>query len=303
MYSNSDAFNLYYHASLASVEFPLSYCGSLPSPDCTPNPLLYKFSWSSRGLLLALLNPLRFLSHAQPTSIPEGGTQLMQSAAPIKVGVFGFAGYANRDSLPFAELYDIPEAEDVLRGTLRWGGVCVFVGVLAEVGAKIVGAKEASESAILAAIASLLPDDRNTRNQVVSGLRWMATLLDTLRARLEEARRYEQGEQDMIVFQHRFGVQWKDGGEETLTSTLITYGNPLPGGYTAMALTVGLPCGIAMQLVLDGEIKTKGVCTPYFGRRADGSKYADSSKEARDMCELLRVKLEEEGVGCVEGKR
>ncbi|KAF8523485.1 saccharopine dehydrogenase [Hysterangium stoloniferum] len=241
-------------------------------------------------------------------------------------------GYANRNSVPFAELYDIPEAEEVLRGMLRWGGFCVFVGVLvgmgrldqepkgwvkegmtwAEVGAKIVGAKEASESAILAAIASLLPGDKNTRDQVVSGLRWIgllgaekatdrATLLDTLCARLEELMRYEQGEQDMIVLQHRFGVQWKDGGEETLTSTLITYGNPLPGGYTAMALTVGLPCGIATQLVLDGEIKTKGTClTPYFGRRADGSKYAGSSKEAREMCELLRVKLEDEGVGCVE---
>ncbi|KAF8525564.1 hypothetical protein BU17DRAFT_83833 [Hysterangium stoloniferum] len=92
----------------------LSYCGGLPSPDCTPNTLLYKFSWSSRGVLLAC-----FPSHAQPTLIPGGGTQLMQSAAPIKVGVFGFEGYANRDSVPFAELYNIPEAEEVLRGTLR----------------------------------------------------------------------------------------------------------------------------------------------------------------------------------------
>ncbi|KAF8530378.1 hypothetical protein BU17DRAFT_7695, partial [Hysterangium stoloniferum] len=101
--------------------------------DCTPNRLLYKFSWFSHGVLLALLNharcstpraaqphallnPACFLSHAQPTSIPGARTQLMQSAAPIKVGVFGFEGYANRDSVPFAELYDIPEAEEVLRG-------------------------------------------------------------------------------------------------------------------------------------------------------------------------------------------
>ncbi|KAF8530376.1 hypothetical protein BU17DRAFT_79105 [Hysterangium stoloniferum] len=70
-----------------------------------------------------------------------------------------------------------------------------------------------------------------------------------------------------------------------------------------MALTVGLPCGIATQLVLDGEIKTKvRGCTSYFGRRADGSMYAGSSKEAMDMCELLRMKLAEEGVGYVKGK-
>jgi saccharopine dehydrogenase-like NADP-dependent oxidoreductase len=90
----------------------------------------------------------------------------MQSAKPIKIGVFDFEGYANRDSVPFATSYAIPEEEEVLRGTLRWGGFCVFVGVLvgmgwldqerkewlqgatmtwAELSARISGAKEASE--------------------------------------------------------------------------------------------------------------------------------------------------------------
>ncbi|KAF8530362.1 hypothetical protein BU17DRAFT_60104 [Hysterangium stoloniferum] len=132
-------------------------------------------------------------------------------------------------------------------------------------------------SAILAAIISLPPGDKNTRDQVVSGLRWIG-LLGAEKATARAG----------IFLLHRFGVQWKDDGEETLTSTLITY--------------VGLPCGIATQLVLDGENKTKGVSTPYFGRRADGSKYVGSRKEAREMCELLRVKPEEEGVGCVKGK-
>ncbi|KAF8530372.1 hypothetical protein BU17DRAFT_60112 [Hysterangium stoloniferum] len=137
--------------------------------------------------------PGRFLNHAQPTVIPGGGIQLMQSAAPIQVRVRG--------------LYDIPEAEEVLRGTLWWGGWLVE-------GGDDVGGGRAS----LAAIASLLPGDKITRDQVVSCLRWIgflgaekatvwAPLLDTLCARLEELMRYEQGEQDMIVLQHRFGVQ------------------------------------------------------------------------------------------------
>merc|ERR1712071_233087 len=29
----------------------LSYCGGLPAPECSDNPLGYKFSWSSRGVL------------------------------------------------------------------------------------------------------------------------------------------------------------------------------------------------------------------------------------------------------------
>ncbi|KAF8517537.1 hypothetical protein BU17DRAFT_91663 [Hysterangium stoloniferum] len=64
------------------------------------------------------------------------------------------------------------EAEEVLRGTLRWGRFCVILvcwwawgwvkeGMTwAEVSAKIIGAKEASESAILAVIAFLLPQQQ-----------------------------------------------------------------------------------------------------------------------------------------------
>jgi len=46
--------------------------------------------------------------------------------------------------------------------------------------------------------------------------------------------------------------------QETLTSTLEQYGDP--SGHSAMALTVGVPCGIAAQLVLDGVLNMPG-CT------------------------------------------
>jgi len=51
-----------------------------------------------------------------------------------------------------------------------------------------------------------------------------------------------------------------------------------------MALTVGLPCGIATQLVLDGVINTPGVLTPY----------------TKEICEPIRTALEDEGLGLVE---
>ena len=37
---------------------------------------------------------------------------------------FAFEGYPNRDSLPYRERYGIPEAQTILRGTLRYR-VCV----------------------------------------------------------------------------------------------------------------------------------------------------------------------------------
>ncbi len=51
-----------------------------------------------------------------------------------------------------------------------------------------------------------------------------------------------------------------------------------------MARTVGIPCGIAVQLVLDGVIKTPGVLAPY----------------TKDICDPLREILEQEGLGMIE---
>ena len=51
-----------------------------------------------------------------------------------------------------------------------------------------------------------------------------------------------------------------------------------------MARTVGIPCGIAVQLVLDGTIKTPGVLAPY----------------SKEICDPLREVLEREGLGMIE---
>ena len=51
-----------------------------------------------------------------------------------------------------------------------------------------------------------------------------------------------------------------------------------------MALTVGLPCGIATQLVLDGVLSTPGVQAPY----------------SKEICDPIREILEQQGMGLVE---
>lgn len=70
--------------------------------------------------------------------------------------------------------------------------------------------------------------------------------------------------------------------QDVITSTLEAYGNPV--GHSAMALTVGVPCGIASQLVLDGVINQVGVQRPY----------------TKELCDPIRKILEEEGIGMVE---
>lgn len=51
-----------------------------------------------------------------------------------------------------------------------------------------------------------------------------------------------------------------------------------------MAKLVGVPCGIAVQLVLDGVLKTPGVLAPY----------------TKEICDPLREALEAEGITLTE---
>lgn len=47
---------------------------------------------------------------------------------------FAFVAYPNRDSTPFKEYYNIPEAETIVRGTLRYQGFPEFVKALVQIG-------------------------------------------------------------------------------------------------------------------------------------------------------------------------
>lgn len=47
----------------------VSYCGGLPAPEASNNPLGYKFSWSSRGVLLALRNSARFWQEGKVSNL------------------------------------------------------------------------------------------------------------------------------------------------------------------------------------------------------------------------------------------
>jgi spermidine synthase / saccharopine dehydrogenase (NADP+, L-glutamate-forming) len=59
----------------------------------------------------------------------------MSTAKPYFISpAFAFVAYPNRDSVPFKEWYGIPEAETVVRGTLRYQGFPEFIKALVELG-------------------------------------------------------------------------------------------------------------------------------------------------------------------------
>ncbi|EHA20722.1 Saccharopine dehydrogenase, lysine biosynthesis, partial [Aspergillus niger ATCC 1015] len=279
------------HAEGGKITSFLSYCGGLPAPECSNNPLGYKFSWSSRGVLLALRNAAKFYKDGQEFSV--AGPDLMATAKPYFIYPgFAFVAYPNRDSCPYRERYNIPEAQTVVRGTLRYQGFPEMIKVLVDIGflsdegreylntpiawkeatKQILGATSSAEKDLEWAIASKTAFANNDdRDRIISGLRWIGLFsdeqitprgnpLDTLCATLEKKMQYEEGERDLVMLQHKFEIEHKDGQKETRTSTLCEYG--VPGGYSAMAKTVGVPCGVAVKLVLDGTINQKGVVAP-----------------------------------------
>ncbi|KAF8629313.1 hypothetical protein AX15_003516 [Amanita polypyramis BW_CC] len=302
------------HEKGGKIKTFLSYCGGLPAPECSDNPLGYKFSWSSRGVLLALLNSAKYYANGQEVHVE--GKELMAHAKPYFITpAFGFVAYPNRDSTPFKQFYNIHEAETVIRGTLRYQGTPQFIKALvdlgwlnaevqpwlndsltwAEVMRKAIGAADSSERTLVSRVKEIckFPDESET-TRIISGLRWIGlfsnekvspkagNLLDTLCAQLETLMKYDEGERDLVMLQHKFVVEWKDGKEQIITSTLESYG--VRGGHSAMALLVGLPCGIATQLVLDGVLNKVGVLAPY----------------TKDICDPIREILEREGVGMIE---
>jgi saccharopine dehydrogenase-like NADP-dependent oxidoreductase len=98
-----------------------SWCGAVCSPEFLDNPLLYKFSWSPRGALNALRNNVKqFIDNK--VCIFDNQEFLKNPIRKKFHPCFNFEGYYNRDSLNYKELYNLKDAETVIRGTIRFEG-------------------------------------------------------------------------------------------------------------------------------------------------------------------------------------
>ena len=71
---------------------------------------------------MAVCNPARYLYNNRVIEIPRGGAVMKEAKLmpDITETTLPLEGYPNRDSLQFRDLYGIPEAHTVIRGTLRY---------------------------------------------------------------------------------------------------------------------------------------------------------------------------------------
>lgn len=147
---------------------------------------------------------------------------------------------------------------------------------------QILGASSDSEQDLSWAISSKASfKDNETKEQLMAGLKWIGLFsdeqitprgnpLDVLCSTLEKKMQFEAGERDLVFLQHKFEIEHKSGEKETRTSTMVEYGDvSKEGGYSAMAKTVGIPCGVAVLQVLNGTISEKGVLAPMSSKIND----------------------------------
>ncbi|QGX40950.1 saccharopine dehydrogenase C-terminal domain-containing protein [Permianibacter aggregans] len=265
------------HAEHGKVLAFESWCGGLPSPTSNNNPFGYKFSWAPRSVLQALLNSATYLKDGELIHIPA--ENLLRNPVALQVDEhLQLEGYPNRDSVGYREVYGLREVQTMLRGTLRYPGFCAMLDEC-----KAVGLLDVTPNAMLQpgqppvswndwlAAAMTVNNIKVLSLETEQALAWLGmrgeqpmpqvgTVIDAFCQELLAKLRYAPGETDMVVLQHRFLIQRSNGEREWRYSTLICEGEP--NGPTAMAKTVGIPCALAVQLLLDGGIARRGSILP-----------------------------------------
>jgi alpha-aminoadipic semialdehyde synthase len=213
-------------------------CGGLPAPECADNPLKYKFSWSPRNVLIGTMHPAKFLMDGELVDIPQGGDILKIAREENLYPDLPMESYPNRDSTKYKEIYNIPEARTIIRGTLRYRGFCgIALGLLR------LGLLRDTEHQRLQPDAAPLrwrdllailisqsdvrtPDLHSSVLEAVGGDQeklasieelgllsdtpapLSGTPLDTLCAHLQENMQYRDGERDAVFLRETFTIEW-----------------------------------------------------------------------------------------------
>lgn len=261
-----------------------SNTGGLPAPEDNDNPFGYKFSWSPKGVVLASRNSASWLENGKVVEIP--GAVLFENYLVERIEGLAdeYEVYANRDSIPYKDVYGLDDALTVKRGTYRNLGWCDTLKKMVDLGlvdetpvekgisfkqmmAKMVSANAGDNIMQKAADKVGLSVD----DPIIKRLEWLGlfsdesvpdfdNVLDVLSQQMQDKLYYAAGEKDMIAMQHKFTIENADGSKDLITSTLIDYG--IPNGDSSMARTVSLPLGIGVHMMAEGKMNLTGVQIP-----------------------------------------
>ena len=296
------------HGKGGNVEEFYSFCGALVAPEVEENPFHYKFTWAPKGVVMAGNNDGNFLKDGIVKYIPT--EELFRHPLKVdfpKVGLLDV--YPNRDSLPYKELYGIPEAKTIMRGTFRYEGWCEIIDALkvlklitydkfnmdgltyAGMMAKMIG--ETTTENIVAKTASKLGVKINTR--AIVAMEWLGLFSNEPMNRKEDSTfevvsdlmlakmMIQPDERDMVVMQHTFLASYPDGKQEVIKSRMLDFGTLKTD--TSVARTVALPAACGVEMILHGKINAKGVHIPVI---------PDIYNPILDQLETMNIRMVEE---------
>ncbi len=217
------------------IETLFSYAGGMPSPEIRNcNPISYKVSWSFATVLYTYRRPGRLLIEGREAAVEGPDIFRRPWAREIDFGEFGaIEGFVNGDAIPFLDLMEIRSTvRNTGRWALRWPGHLAFWEKVSALG---------------------LLDDTVDPNVGVSPR-------ECLRRVLEPQLQYSETERDMTLLRVDV-VGRKDGVLRARRWEMVDY-RDLQSGLMSMNRTVGFPASIIAQMILEGTITRRGVCTP-----------------------------------------
>ncbi len=297
------------HGKGGKVDEFYSICGALPSPEIADdNPFRYKFSWSPKGVVLAGNNDGRFLRHGKETYVPT--EDLFKNPLSVefpKVGKLDI--YPNRDSMPYIDLYGIPETKTMMRGTFRYPGWCESMDAMKALKLITNDTYDMTGKSFAEMLAELngFESTENIRQKTadylkisidshaIKAMEWLGVFDDKPMGRqmdtpfevisdlMIEKMMIGREERDMVAMQHVFLASYPDGKKEVIKSSMLDFGTQVTD--TAIARTVALPAAVGVEMILKDEIKVKGVYIPVI---------PDIYNPILDALEEMNIRMEEE---------
>jgi saccharopine dehydrogenase-like NADP-dependent oxidoreductase len=262
----------------AKINAFYSLTGGLIAPESDNNPWNYKITWNPRNVVLAGAGgTAHYRENGKDKLIPY--QRLFERTMSIEIPGYGeFEGYANRDSMAYEELYDLPGIPTLYRGTLRRKGFSEAWNVLVQWGmtddTRVMNWDEMSMQDFTQ---TFLPDDAmayiksKVSNEVLFKLQWLGlwdvlpvpikkgTAAQVIQSLIEDRWSLAPLDRDMLVMCHLFDYEL-EGKHFRMQSSMVLEGEN--NRYTAMSATVGLPMAIAVKHILNERWEQRGVILP-----------------------------------------
>jgi saccharopine dehydrogenase-like NADP-dependent oxidoreductase len=296
------------HKKGGKIEEFYSFCGALVVPGMDKNPFNYKFTWAPKGVIMASNNDGRYLRRGKEIYVTS--ENLFKDIIKVdfpKVGELEV--YPNRDSLPYIDVYGIPETKTMFRGTFRYDKWCEVIDSMKAINLLSYEKMdvECMTYADFMAKMACIDNKENIRKKVagklnipedsnsIIAMEWLGLFSDEPINRTEDSpfeivsdlmiskMMIKKDEEDMVVMQHTFLAGYPDGTKEVIKSRMLDFGTPETD--TSIARTVALPAACAVDMILEGKINITGVYIPVL---------PEIYNPILDQLETLGIKMVEE---------